>query len=203
MAQPDTGGVVLTGRLSVAGQPWLADHAVGGVVLFPGAGFVELAIRAGDEVGCAVVQELTLMAPLVIPADGGVAVQVVVGGVDGAGSGRVVSVYARPVGDDAEWGLHAQGVLSRCRGLVRTDLAVWPPAGAVAVDVEDAYQRLARVVMSTVRRFRVYRRCGGAVRRSSLRSALPERMAGETRRRLGIHPALLDAVLHARGWCRR
>ena len=31
-------GVVLTGRLSVQAQPWLADHVVGGVVLFPGTG---------------------------------------------------------------------------------------------------------------------------------------------------------------------
>src|SRR5271166_4894591 len=43
---PASGGVVLTGRLSPSAQGWLADHAVGGVVLFPGAGFVELAIRA-------------------------------------------------------------------------------------------------------------------------------------------------------------
>ena len=41
---PDSGGVVLTGRLSVRSQRWLADHAVAGVVVFPGAGFVELAI---------------------------------------------------------------------------------------------------------------------------------------------------------------
>ena len=51
--RPDSGGVVLTGRLSTAAQPWLADHAVAGTVLFPGAGFVELVLRAGDEVGCA------------------------------------------------------------------------------------------------------------------------------------------------------
>ena len=57
---------MLTGRLSLADQPWLADHAVGGVVLFPGAGFVELVIRAGDEVGCAVIEELVLAAPLVM-----------------------------------------------------------------------------------------------------------------------------------------
>jgi len=55
---PATGGVLLTGRLSTSTQGWLADHAVGGVVLFPGAGFVELAIRAGDEVGCGIVDEL-------------------------------------------------------------------------------------------------------------------------------------------------
>ena len=68
---PASGGVVLTGRLSPSAQGWLADHAVGGVVLFPGAGFVELAIRAGDEVGCGVVDELNLAAPLVLPAGSG------------------------------------------------------------------------------------------------------------------------------------
>ena len=77
--RPDSGEVVLTGRLSLAAQPWLADHAVGGVVLFPGAGFVELVIRAADEVGCAVIEELVLAAPLVLPARGGGA---------GAGGGR-------------------------------------------------------------------------------------------------------------------
>ena len=46
------GGVVLTGRLSLAGQPWLADHAVAGAVLLPGTAFVELAVRAGDAAGC-------------------------------------------------------------------------------------------------------------------------------------------------------
>ncbi|MBR7518605.1 polyketide synthase dehydratase domain-containing protein, partial [Mycobacterium tuberculosis] len=57
---PASGGVVLTGRLSPSAQGWLAGHAVGGVVLFPGAGFVELAIRAGDQVGCGIVDELNL-----------------------------------------------------------------------------------------------------------------------------------------------
>ncbi|MGW2795436.1 type I polyketide synthase, partial [Streptomyces sp. NPDC001251] len=32
---PDSDGVVLTGRLSLGSQPWLADHVVGGSVLFP------------------------------------------------------------------------------------------------------------------------------------------------------------------------
>jgi len=39
---PTSGGVVLTGRLSAQSQSWLNDHAVGGVVIFPGAGFVRL-----------------------------------------------------------------------------------------------------------------------------------------------------------------
>ena len=77
--RPDSGGVVLTGRLSVVAQPWLTDHAVAGIVLFPGAGFVELALRAGDQVDCAVVEELTLSSPLLLSAADRVQVQVVVG----------------------------------------------------------------------------------------------------------------------------
>ncbi|MBJ6622778.1 polyketide synthase dehydratase domain-containing protein [Streptomyces sp. DHE17-7] len=35
----DSEQVILTGRLSLSAHPWLADHAVGGTVLFPGTGF--------------------------------------------------------------------------------------------------------------------------------------------------------------------
>ena len=108
--QPETGGVVLTGRLSLGAQPWLADHAVGGVVLLAGAGLVELVIRAADEVGCAVVQELTLLAPLVFTEGAAVPVQVVVGGAGESGS-RGVSVYSRTELPDTEWVVHAEGVL--------------------------------------------------------------------------------------------
>ena len=45
---PDGEGLTLTGRLSLATHPWLADHAVAGTVLLPGTAFVELALRAGE-----------------------------------------------------------------------------------------------------------------------------------------------------------
>ncbi|WP_460371073.1 polyketide synthase dehydratase domain-containing protein, partial [Actinocorallia lasiicapitis] len=72
-----TDGVVLTGRLSVDTHPWLAEHVIGGAVVFPGAGLVELAVRAGDEVGLPRGADLDVEAPLVLPVRGGVAVQVV------------------------------------------------------------------------------------------------------------------------------
>ena len=34
-------GLTLTGRLSLATHPWLADHVVGGAVLLPGTAFLE------------------------------------------------------------------------------------------------------------------------------------------------------------------
>ena len=43
LSAPDSGGVVLTGRLSLDALPWLAGHRVLGQTLFPGTGFVELA----------------------------------------------------------------------------------------------------------------------------------------------------------------
>lgn len=65
LAAADT--VALTGRLSLATHPWLADHAVAGVVLVPGSAFVELALQAGDRAGCPHVEEITLERPLVLP----------------------------------------------------------------------------------------------------------------------------------------
>ncbi|WP_301549390.1 polyketide synthase dehydratase domain-containing protein, partial [Planomonospora parontospora] len=143
VALADSGGVVLTGRLSVGVQSWLADHVVGGVVLFPGTGFVELAIRAGDQVGCGAVEELTLEAPLVLPERGAVAIQVVVGAPD-EDDRRTVAVYSRPDGaGDLPWTSHAQGVLAADIPLVTADLTQWPPAGAVSVEVDGAYEFLS------------------------------------------------------------
>ena len=65
---PGSGGVVLTSRLSLRTHPWLADYTVRDTVVFPGTGYVELAIRAGDSVGCDRVEELAVETPLVLPA---------------------------------------------------------------------------------------------------------------------------------------
>nr|WP_281423468.1 acyltransferase domain-containing protein [Nocardia tengchongensis] len=147
-----SGGVVLAGRLSLATQPWLVDHAVGGTVLFPGTGFVELALRAGEEIGHPVLGELMLTTPLVLTADSAVQLQVVVDGNDGPG-GRRVAVYSRDADDpQAEWVTHAEGVVDQqgadspssvAAGAVSEALAVWPPASAERVDVDDLYDGLS------------------------------------------------------------
>jgi polyketide synthase 12 len=191
---PASGGVVLTGRLSPSAQGWLADHSVGGVVLFPGAGFVELVIRAGDEVGCAVVDELNLEAPLVLPALGSVAVQVVVGGPDKSGV-REVSVFSRAETESA-WLLHAEGALSVGSVQPTADLSVWPPAGAVAVDVGDGYERLAERGYGYGPAFQgltaMWRRGDEVFAEVTLPADAGVSVAG-----FGVHPAMLDAALHA------
>ncbi|WP_374119514.1 type I polyketide synthase [Streptomyces sp. RKAG290] len=201
VALPDSGGVVLTGRLSVEGMGWLADHVVLGSVLLPGAAFVELVVRAGDEVGCGVVEELTLRAPLVLPERGGVALQVVVGGPDEVG-GRSVRVHSRreSAGAGAGWVLHADGVLGGGSGEVVAafDLTEWPPPGATAVRTDDAYELLHEqgyVYGPVFRGLKAVWRRGDDV---FAEVELPEQAHGDAER-FGLHPALLDATMHALG----
>ncbi|ODR06627.1 polyketide synthase [Mycobacterium sherrisii] len=193
--RPDSGGVVLTGSLSVGGAPWLADHIVDGVMLFPGAGFVELALRAGDEVGCSVVEELTLLGPLVLPSGVNARVQVVVDAAGESGA-RAVWVYSRGAAPDSAWVLHAQGTLSATEPEPAADLSVWPPVGAAAVDVTDAYPQLTQRGYEYGPAFRGLRAMWRLDNAVFAEVGVPE---GVTVGGFGIHPVLLDAALHAMG----
>ncbi|MEU7281911.1 SDR family NAD(P)-dependent oxidoreductase [Streptomyces sp. NPDC045431] len=194
VALADTDGVVLTGRLSTATQPWLADHVVGGTVLFPGTGFVELAVRAGDQVGCDVVEELTLEAPLALPAQGAVQVQLAVGAADGSGT-RTLTVHSRG-SQDAPWTRHATGVLARGAVPGRLDPAPWPPAGAEPLDVEGLYADLAGLGLQYGPVFQGLKAAWRSGDDVYAEVALPEQGRKDAER-LGLHPAVLDAALHA------
>ncbi|MFE0553683.1 type I polyketide synthase [Streptomyces pilosus] len=194
---PVSGGVVLTGRLSRDVQPWLADHAVLGAVLLPGTAFVELAVRAGDEVGCGLLEDLTLHAPLVVPERGGVALQVTVEGVDGGG-GRPVRIHSRVEGadQDGEWTLHAEGTLAvDTHRPEPTGMEVWPPEGATPLPLDGFYEQLAERGLEYGPVFRLLRAAwrdadalyGEVVLRDD---------ASDDASAYGLHPALLDAALH-------
>ncbi len=195
--RPDSGGVVLTGRLSTAIQPWLADHAVAGTVLLPGAAFVELVVRAADEAGCSLIEELTLAAPLVLPTTGAVRIQVIVGEAETAGS-RSVAVYSLPAQQDSGWIVHAEGALSVAPAPPAADLTVWPPVGAEPVDMTGAYDGLEERGYGYGPAFRGLR---AVWRRGDEVFADVEvpTDSGVTVGGFGIHPVLLDASLHALG----
>ncbi|KUM81581.1 hypothetical protein AQI84_02210 [Streptomyces griseorubiginosus] len=195
------GGVVLTGGLGPAAPEWVADHAVMGSVLLPGTAFVELAVRAGDEVGCGTLEELTLRAPLALLAP--VAVQVVVEEPDDSGRRRV-TVHSRPASAsspvDDSWTLHAEGLLAIGDGQPSTDdadFAVWPPAGAQPVSVAGLYGGLAAQGYDYGPAFRgvraLWRRSDDEV---FAEVRLPDELGADAQEFV-LHPALLDATLHA------
>ncbi|WP_438290420.1 SDR family NAD(P)-dependent oxidoreductase [Streptomyces sp. HUAS TT7] len=187
----DSGEVVLTGRLSLQTHPWLIDHVMGGSVLFPGTGFLELAMRAADQVGCDRVEDLVLMTPLVLQEDRAAQVQVLVGAADETGA-RAVSVYASPDGDPGQpWTQHAGGTLTSGERTADFGSPVWPPQDAVNVDLEGFYDGTGYGPA-----FQGLRAVWQGENEVFVEVALPDRVAGEAGA-FGIHPALLDAVLQS------
>ncbi|WP_317633506.1 SDR family NAD(P)-dependent oxidoreductase [Streptomyces sp. HUAS TT20] len=193
MELPDAEGVLFTGRLSPATHPWLAEHAVNGTIVVPGAALVEIAVRAGDQVGAGTVRDLTLHAPLVLDERGGVALRVRVG----EGEEPAVTVHSRPEGEES-WTLHAEGVLSADTVEPAADLTVWPPAGAGPVDTGALYDDLAAIGLQYGPLFQGLKAAWRAADGDTVYAevALPEDTDTQG---YGIHPALLDASLHAIG----
>ncbi|WP_342776383.1 type I polyketide synthase [Streptomyces armeniacus] len=198
---------VLTGRLSLRAQPWLAEHRIGGAAVVPSTAFLELAVRAGDQVGCAHVRELLLEAPLVLPEQGAVQLQLRVEEPDGNGA-RMLGVYGRPeaAGPDAPWTRHAGGVLDPRpvrAGHDAFDFAAWPPPGAAPVETDGLYERLAGTGFgygSTFRGLRAAWQHGDDVYAEvTLGDGESASGAGAQAGRFGLHPALLDAALHPLG----
>ncbi|WP_371271263.1 type I polyketide synthase [Streptomyces sp. yr375] len=208
VAFADGDGAVLTGRVSLAGHPWLADHSIAGVPLLPGTALVDLAVRAGDEVGSPVLEELTLQTPLVLPLRGAVALQVAVGAARDGGR-RSVEIYSRAEGTPTEspWTCHARGVLttddpptsSPSSAAGRPELRVWPPRGARSVDIGGLYAEMDAQGYGYGPAFRglrsVWRHGEDVYAEVRLPEPTGDALPGDGR--FGLHPALLDAVLHA------
>ncbi|MFE3170891.1 type I polyketide synthase [Amycolatopsis sp. NPDC059235] len=190
---PTDDGVTLTGRLSVSTLPWLAEHALWDRYVLPGTGFLELAIKAGDQVSCGAVEELTLEAPLLLPEHGGVAVQVVVRASDETGR-RTVDIFAQRDGEET-WTRHASGVLAaESRPTTPVDLTTWPPPGATAVNLEGGYEALSRRGYGYGPVFQGLRAMWRRDDTVFAEVSLPEHARAAE---FGLHPALLDAALHS------
>ncbi len=196
---PD-GGLVLTGRLRGGASGWLADHAVGGTVLLPGAALVEWALQAAHEAGCGGVEELALQVPVVLPDAGALRVRVTAGAADASGR-RTVEVHTCPDGPDTPapgaWLRHAEGTLAPAEepAPAQDPAGAWPPPTARPLDVAGLYGRAAEEGYGYGPAFRGLTaawRDGDDLLGEAL---LPE-AAGEGADRFGIHPALLDAALH-------
>ncbi|GHH30385.1 polyketide synthase [Streptomyces rubradiris] len=177
-ALPGSGGVLAAGRLS-ANHPWLTGAV-------PASTWIELVIRAGDEVDCGTVAELDLVEPLRLDRSDARQVQVVVARADLTGR-RPVQV--RTGSDRSGWTLNATGVLSpgpaaAAPAETGTGPLSWPPAGADPVTPAG--------LPDCVRG--VWRRGEETFLEVILPNELREEADG-----FGIHPLLLDAATRATG----
>ncbi|MCP3804658.1 SDR family NAD(P)-dependent oxidoreductase [Allokutzneria sp. A3M-2-11 16] len=190
LRMPDSDSVVLTGNLSLRTHPWLADHALSGTVLLPGTAFVELAIRAADEVGFGRLDEMTLEVPLVLPERGSVSLQLVVSGADESGR-RPFALHTR---DGENSTRHASGFLAE-EPASPVHNGEWPPSGATRADADELYARLDELGYGYGPVFRGVR--SGWVREGEVFAevSLPANPDG-----FGLHPALLDAAVQSLGF---
>ncbi|WP_424236022.1 SDR family NAD(P)-dependent oxidoreductase [Actinophytocola sp.] len=189
---PDSDGVLLTARLSLRSHPWLADHAVAGSVLLPGTVFLELALRAAEEVGMDTIEELVQEAPLVLPETGDVDLRVWIGGLDDGGR-RAVLIRARPGGSEHAWTVHARGTLTTAPATASSPTPQ-PSSAVTAIDIDEFYADLAGAGYQYGPAFRLLH--------NASRGA--DELIGEARLRpdqrtdaesFVLHPALLDAAL--------
>jgi acyl transferase domain-containing protein/thioesterase domain-containing protein/acyl carrier protein len=193
---PDGERLTLSGHISLATHPWLADHAVQDSVLLPGTAFADMAVKAGEEVGCEVVQELTLQTPLVVPETAAVSLRVSVGAEIALKDGkRPITIHSRVEGAE-EWTLHATGVLAVEVAAVPEPFASWPPAGAEPLACDDLYERLADIGFSYGPAFQGVSAIWHKGDEVYAEVSLDDEQRQEAGR-FAVHPALLDSAFHA------
>jgi len=178
--------------------PYLDDHRIAGVRLFPSPGYIEMALAVGRrvlEADAVRISDFVVHRPLEVDEEG-TTVQFVL---DPPAEGRAAfTVYGRDR-STATWFPVANGALST---------ADWPPAEAAEwavvrarvaepVDVEAYYGWLSSLGLEFGPRFRgaveVHRRDGEVIGRIAAPAGLTD-VASYT-----LHPALLDSCLHLIG----
>ncbi|WP_299201275.1 type I polyketide synthase [uncultured Amphritea sp.] len=122
-------------------HPWLADHKVGDSVVFPGAGFIELALNAADRFQPAQtvqIEDLEILLPLILEQGQSKVLQTSIDQVSGD-----ISILSRNHIVSEQWALNckARG-LHQCTGNVLKIAAPYIP-GRDADFNEDTHRQLA------------------------------------------------------------
>ncbi|WP_262391864.1 type I polyketide synthase [Nocardiopsis sp. CNR-923] len=188
---------LFTGRIGLDSHPWLSDHVVLDTVLVPGTAFLELALHAGERVGCPRVEELVLHTPLRLPDRGGARVQLRVGPPDASGA-RPLTLHSRHSGDDdGTWTQHVSGRVARPHPDPETPEreGSWPPDGAEPVPVDDFYARMAEMGNAFGPVFRGLRAVWRLRDELYAVVRLPEGAEADAAR-FGMHPSLMDSAQH-------
>ena len=192
---PRTGGLALTGTISTATQPWLADHVIHGHILFPGTGFTDLALHAAVQAGATGLADLVLHAPLILPPGHAVDLHLDISPPDHAAA-RSLVIYSRAHGTPhAPWTRHVTATLSTTTPPPPVPTP-WPPPDATPVDLTSIYDDLDEHGLCYGEMFRGLRAAWTDGTEVAAEVSLPaelESAAGA----FSLHPALLDAALHA------
>nr|WRX36518.1 hypothetical protein [Cystobacterineae bacterium] len=176
--------------------PWLGDHKVQGAIVFPGAGYLEMALAAGAEAfegGPLRVTDVSFVEALVFAADAAIEVQVVTTE-ERPGHLRFQIASRPPAAGRDSWLVHAHGSLrrvERAEAPAGLDLTALRARSGVSVPASAAYAALGQLGLEFGPAFQgiveFSRGEGEALGRVRLPEAAGSALAYQ------IHPALLDA----------
>ncbi|KAF3007289.1 t1pks [Neopestalotiopsis sp. 37M] len=204
--------IICAGFISLSKQPWLRDHIISGQSLVPATAFAELALRAGRE--CAeslgseqvILDELVLLAPLALSLEEDdeeqeFEVQVVIKETEDDESSirRSIDVYSRlqAATTQPDWTQHATGTL-KLLSLPEADKVVFTngthDVENSEVDVSNAYALLDDFGISYGPAFQGVR---GTWRQNENELLVQINPSDDQKTGFVLHPALLDAALHA------
>lgn len=179
-------------RLDTILFPTLADHRVGDAVLFPGAGFAELALAAallyqpGDFVD---IEELEILTPLILTAEHSKKVRVIIDESDGG-----VSIVSRTTGASEKWLKHAVARFpGEAGGFLLQRRAPELPVRAADFNAEQHLQLTRAAGLNYGPAYQAVE-CGwwvegGILARLRVPSVIEAEISG-----MHLHPALLDSA---------
>jgi acyl transferase domain-containing protein/NADPH:quinone reductase-like Zn-dependent oxidoreductase/acyl carrier protein len=177
--------------------PYLADHKVGGAVVFPAAGFVEIAMAAGSHrFGSSSVdlEDLEIHAPLLLEEKKSKTIRVSLDEQESR-----LTIKSRERLSDDPWMTHVTGrvLLSpSSESCVLENQGAEVPKLQVGLSAEELYKSAARLGLDYGEAFRPVQGILLADRKIEGRLVTPDSLREETRRYL-LHPTYLDGGLQA------
>ncbi|WP_027967632.1 type I polyketide synthase [Halomonas halocynthiae] len=176
-----------TGRL-----PWLADHVVGESAVFPGAGFVELALAAAHHGGdnpLIDIEALEIRAPLLLDSPKGRNMRLHLAGDDGR-----IEIHSREPLAEGEWQLNAVArVTTQSRGFLLRRKAPAVPQRKPDITREQHLELAARLGLNYGPAFQAISRTwitdDGVIGEITLPEAIEQQCDD-----LYLHPGILDSA---------
>ena len=185
---------------------FLLDHRIGGQILMPAAGYVEMVLAAGKAVAgqaFGFVEELVLHEPMVLREPDDTSVQLILTDDDTGGFRfEVLSLPPMEPAGDGAWICHASGRLRPAGQADSQDVRVSVEAllGQFSDNLsgQEYYRRLAAMGLCFGPKFQGIERLWPGRDRSVARIRLPETLASRAEPYV-VHPVLLDACWQVAG----
>lgn len=196
--------IVYQARIDPAKPSFLSDHQVHGIVVFPAAGYCEMALAAAAarNGGPTRITTLAVEEPLVLTENGKTTVQSVLRqGKDRPLQLEIFSLGGNPSGDEASWRRHAVATLEPCEWKQPEPLRIADLRRQCinAIPVESHYAAMREHGMKYGPAFQGIQELYAGDGQSLARIVLPPGARARNGEAYRLHPALLDACLQSMG----